>query len=135
MLVRSFLTIEGVMEQLCPELNLFDIISDKLMERMKKSFNLEQEVLSLGKGILDVGQKVSKIPQLCADTLSDIYRGASVCGDRSARRNFAFDLCFEADLPQEKEITYRAGLLPYLRKQSGPYLRAQEPISLWVFRL
>ena len=26
MLVRSFLTIEGVMEQLCPELNLFDII-------------------------------------------------------------------------------------------------------------
>ena len=75
MLVRSFLTIEGVLEQLCPELNLFDIISDKLMERMKKSFDLEQEVLSLGKGILDVGQKVSKIPQLCADTLSDIMKG------------------------------------------------------------
>lgn len=75
MLVRSFLTIEGVLEQLCPELNLFDIISDKLMERMKKSFDLEQEVLALGKGILDVGQKVSKIPQLCADTLSDIMKG------------------------------------------------------------
>lgn len=29
MLVRSFLTIEGVLEQLCPEQNLFDIISDK----------------------------------------------------------------------------------------------------------
>lgn len=75
MLVRSFLTIEGVMEQLCPELNLFDVISDKLMERMKKSFNLEQEVLSLGKGILDVSQKVSRIPQLLADTLSDIMKG------------------------------------------------------------
>lgn len=75
MLVRSFLTIEGVMEQLCPELNLFDIISNKLMERMKKSFNLEQEVLSLGKGILDVGTKVSRIPQLVADTLADIMKG------------------------------------------------------------
>ena len=41
MLVRSFLAIEGVLEQLCPELNLFDVISDKLMDRMKKSFNLE----------------------------------------------------------------------------------------------
>ena len=75
MLVRSFLTIEGVMEQLCPELNLFDVISDKLMDRMKKSFNLEQEVLSLGKGVLDVSQKVSRIPQLIADTLSDIMKG------------------------------------------------------------
>lgn len=75
MLVRSFLTIEGVLEQLCPELNLFDVISGKLMERMKKSFSLEQEVLSLGKGILDVGTKVSKIPQLIADTLADIMKG------------------------------------------------------------
>ena len=75
MLVRSFLTIEGVMEQLCPELNLFDVISDKLMERMKKSFSLEQEVLSLGRGVLDVGQKVSKIPQSLADALNDIVKG------------------------------------------------------------
>jgi ubiquinone biosynthesis protein len=75
MLVRSFLTIEGVMEQLCPELNMFDVISNKLMDRMKKSFNLKQEVLNLGKGIIDVRQKVSKIPQLVADTLSDIMKG------------------------------------------------------------
>ena len=57
MLVRSFLTIEGVMEQLCPELNLFDIISEKLMDRMKKSFSLEKEILSLGQGDLDVGKR------------------------------------------------------------------------------
>ena len=75
MLVRSFLAIEGVLEQLCPELNLFDVISDKLMDRMKKSFNLEQEVLSLGRGLLDVSSKVSRIPQLIADTLSDIMKG------------------------------------------------------------
>ncbi len=75
MLVRSFLTIEGVMEQLCPELNLFEVISDKLMDRVKKSFSLEKEILSLGKGVLDAGKKVSRIPQMAADTLSDIMKG------------------------------------------------------------
>ena len=75
MLVRSFLTIEGVMEQLCPELNMFDVISNKLMDRMKKSFSLKKEILSLGEGVLDAGKKVSRIPQLIADTLSDIMKG------------------------------------------------------------
>ena len=75
MLVRSFLTIEGVIEQLCPDLNLFEVISDKLMDRMKKSFSLEKEILSLGQGVLDVGKKVSRIPQLIADTLSDLMKG------------------------------------------------------------
>ena len=75
MLVRSFLTIEGVMEQLCPELDLFEVISDKLMDRMKKSFSLEKEIMNLGQGVLDVGKKVSRIPQLIADTLSDIMKG------------------------------------------------------------
>ena len=75
MLVRSFLTIEGVMEQLCPELNLFEVISDKLMDRMKKTFSLEKEILSLGQGVLDVGKKVSRIPQLLSDTLNDLMKG------------------------------------------------------------
>ena len=75
MLARSFLTIEGVMEQLCPELNLFQQISDKLMDRAKKSFSLEKEIVSLGKGVLDVSKKVSRIPQMIADTLSDIMKG------------------------------------------------------------
>ena len=75
MLVRSFLTIEGVMEQLCPELNLFEPISDKLMERVKKSFSVEKEILNLGKGVLDTGKKVTRIPQLIADALSDIMKG------------------------------------------------------------
>ena len=75
MLVRSFLTIEGVMEQLCPELNLFDIISEKLMDRMKKSFSLKAEIQSLGEGVLDMGKKVSKIPQLAAEALNDVMKG------------------------------------------------------------
>ena len=75
MLARSFLTTEGVIEQLCPELNLFQQISDKLMDRAKKSFSLEKEIVSLGKGVLDVSKKVSRIPQMIADTLTDITKG------------------------------------------------------------
>ena len=75
MLVRSFLTIEGVMEQLCPELDLFDVISGKLMDRMKKSFSLEKEIKGLGSGILDAGKKVSRIPQMIADALNDVIKG------------------------------------------------------------
>ena len=75
MLVRSFLTIEGVMEQLCPELDLFGVISSKLMDRMKKSFSLEKEIMDLGSGILDVGKKVSRIPTMIADALNDILKG------------------------------------------------------------
>ena len=75
MLVRSFLTIEGVMEQLCPELDLFDVISGKLMDRMKKSFSLEKEIKDLGAGVLDVGKKVSRIPQMIADALNDVIKG------------------------------------------------------------
>ena len=75
MLVRSFLTIEGVMEQLCPELNLFELISDKLMDRVKKSFSLEKEIMNLGKGVLDTGRKVSKIPEVISDALTDIIKG------------------------------------------------------------
>ena len=75
MLVRSFLTIEGVLEQLCPELNLFKITSDKLLERKKKSFNLEKEIMKLGSGFMNVGRKVTQLPQMLAEALTDIMRG------------------------------------------------------------
>ena len=57
MLVRSIATIEGVIEELCPELNLFEQITDKLMERIKKSFDVEQELISAGKDVLELGKK------------------------------------------------------------------------------
>ena len=63
------------MEHLCPELNLFELISDKLMERVKKSFALEKEIVALGRGVLDTGKKVSRIPQMLAEALNDIMKG------------------------------------------------------------
>ena len=75
MLVRSIATIEGVMEELCPELNLFEIITDKLLERAKQSFDLQQTLLSAGKDAVALGKKASRIPSLAADALTGVTKG------------------------------------------------------------
>ena len=75
MLVRSIATIEGVIEQLCPELNLFEQITDRFMERVKKNFDLSQELLSTGKDALEMGKKVSRMPLLAYDALNNAVKG------------------------------------------------------------
>ena len=75
MLVRSIATIEGVIEQLCPELNLFQQITDRIMERMRKSFDIEQELISAGKDVLELGKKVQKMPGLAYDALNNAVKG------------------------------------------------------------
>ena len=75
MLVRSLATIEGVIEQLCPELNLFEIFSNKLMDRAKKNFDLEQQLISVGKDALEVGKKAARLPALASDLLKSAARG------------------------------------------------------------
>jgi ubiquinone biosynthesis protein len=75
MLVRSLATIEGVIEQFCPELNLFEILSSKMMDRAKKSFDLEQEIMTVGKDMLEISKKTAKIPALASDALKGLARG------------------------------------------------------------
>ena len=75
MLVRSLATIEGVIEQLCPELNLFELLSNKLMDRAKKNFDMEQQLISTGKEALEMGKKAAKIPVLASDLLKSAARG------------------------------------------------------------
>lgn len=75
MLVRSIATIEGVMEQLSPEVNLFKILSDKLMDRAKKSFDVNQALTSAGKDVLKFSKKTSQIPTLTSDALNSVVKG------------------------------------------------------------
>ena len=75
MLVRSIATIEGVIEQLCLELNLFQQITDKLMERVKQTIDVEQKLLAAGKDALDIGKKVSRMPSLAYDALNNMVKG------------------------------------------------------------
>ncbi len=75
MLVRSVASIEGVIEQLCPDLNLFKIISDKMMERAKKSFDLSKSMVTAGKDALEMGKKTARIPILASDLLNNALKG------------------------------------------------------------
>lgn len=75
MLGRSLISIEGVLEQLCPELDLFKLLSDKLVERKKKDFDIKEIAMDLGKEILGTGKKIGKIPGLLADTLGGLAKG------------------------------------------------------------
>ncbi len=75
MLVRSVAAIEGVIEQLCPEVNLFEILSEKMMEHMKDRAFLESQLMNAGKDILELGKKVTKLPGYASDVLKGIARG------------------------------------------------------------
>ena len=75
MLVRSIATIEGVIEQLCPKLNLFQQITDRLMERVRQNIDVEQKLLSAGKDALEIGKKVSRMPGLAYDALNNMVKG------------------------------------------------------------
>ena len=75
MLVRSIATIEGVLEQLCPDLNLFTLITDKLLERAKKSIDVKQELLNVGKEALQIGKKSTQLPLLAYDALNNAVKG------------------------------------------------------------
>ena len=75
MLGRSLLAIEGVLEQLCPELDLFKLLSDKLVERNKDQFDIKEVLLNVGKDILSTGKKIGKLPGYLADTLQGLSKG------------------------------------------------------------
>ncbi|MBR2122699.1 MAG: hypothetical protein IJ930_07245 [Lachnospiraceae bacterium] len=77
MLVRALATIEGVMEELCPTFNLFEMISNKLLERAKQSFDLQQAILGAGKDVLAFGKKAARVPVLAADVLNSLAKGRS----------------------------------------------------------
>lgn len=75
MLARAILSIEGVIEQLCPELDLFTLLSNKMIERSKKSFDIKQKLIDTGKDIIGIDKKTAKIPVLVADTLNNLSKG------------------------------------------------------------
>ena len=75
MLVRSLITIEGVIEELCPDLKLFKFLTDKLLARAKQNRDLEQELLASGKEVLSYGKKAARLPALASDALTGLAKG------------------------------------------------------------
>ena len=98
MLVRSIGTIEGVIEELCPELNLFEVVSSRLADRMKQNLDIENELASIGKDVLEASKKTAKIPVLASDALNSFVRG---------RSKLNLELTGYEDLVEQARVTIR----------------------------
>lgn len=75
LLARSIIAIEGVIEHLCPSLNLMKLISEKLVDKLKKNFDIKKTLMDAGKEIVGIGKKTAEIPGLAADALSNLAKG------------------------------------------------------------
>nr|AHF25361.1 putative unusual protein kinase [uncultured bacterium Contig1625] len=75
MLARSLTTLEGVIEQLCPDLNIFDILYDKLKTRARQNMNIPRELLEKGQELVKAGKKTARIPLLASEVLEGMVKG------------------------------------------------------------
>lgn len=75
MFARAIIAIEGVIEQLCPELNLINLLSKKLADRVKKNFDLKKTLTDAGKSLLNTTKKITELPGLAAEALAAFAKG------------------------------------------------------------
>ena len=79
-LARSITTMEGVIEQICPDLNLFDMLYAKMKERRWRRTNLKRELYEKGKELLTAGRKTARIPLLASEALDAMVKGKTKVG-------------------------------------------------------
>ena len=80
MLVRSLVTIEGVIEELCPDLNLFDFLTEKMIERMKASFDIREKLTSALRELAATGTEAMQMPSAVITLLRNLSKGRMKIG-------------------------------------------------------
>ncbi len=75
MLVRGLVTIEGVIEELCPNLDVFGFLTKRMMERAQADFDLKAELINEAQELASTGIRVAKIPSLTYDVLRNLAKG------------------------------------------------------------
>ena len=75
MMVRSLVTMEGVLEELCPELDLFGFLQEKLLSRAKDNFDVKEKLTSSMESIAASAARTVKMPGLAADALRNLVKG------------------------------------------------------------
>ncbi len=98
LLVRSLVTFEGVIGELCPELNLFDLLTHKMVERMKESFDLRSKLTSLLRDVAATGADAMQMPGAVISLLRNLSKG---------RMKIGFELTGYDELMQKMQLTVR----------------------------
>ena len=75
MLVRSLVTIEGVLEMFCPDLNLFDFLTQKMAERMKQAFSIRAKLTELMQEAATFRMEASQVPGAAFTLLRNLSKG------------------------------------------------------------
>lgn len=75
MLVRSLVTIEGVIESFCPDLNIFTFLTDKMIERAKENLDLKEKITEILQKLGTAGLQTVKIPSLAFGILRNLAKG------------------------------------------------------------
>ena len=80
MLARSITTMEGVIEQLCPDLNIFNMLYANMKERRWQNANIKRELYEKGKELFNAGKKTARIPILASEALDAMVKGKTKVG-------------------------------------------------------
>ena len=75
MMVRSLVTMEGVLEMFCPELDLFGFLQEKLLARAKESLDVKGQLASSVKSVAATAARTVRLPGLAADVLHNLVKG------------------------------------------------------------
>jgi ubiquinone biosynthesis protein len=75
MMVRSLVTMEGVLEVLCPELDLFGFLQEKLLARAKENIDIKEQLASTMESVAATAVRTVKLPGLAADVLRNLVKG------------------------------------------------------------
>ncbi len=75
MLIRSLVTIEGVLEMFCPELDLFGFLQEKLINRATETSDAKEKMASSVGAVASTAMRTIKIPGLASDVLKNLVKG------------------------------------------------------------
>ena len=75
MMVRSQVTMEGLLEVLCPELDLFGFLQEKMLSRAKENNDVKEQLASSIGSVAATALRTVKLPGLAADVLHNLVKG------------------------------------------------------------
>ena len=75
MMIRSLVTMEGVLEMFCPELDLFGFLQEKLLSRAKEGIDLKEKLTSAMGSLAATTLRTVKLPGLASDVLRNLVKG------------------------------------------------------------
>ena len=75
MLIRALVTIEGVLEEFCPELGLFSLVMKKLVQRAKENFDIRSQFTSILENLTSTGLRTVRLPNMAFDVLRNLVKG------------------------------------------------------------